>query len=136
MIDVSIEALVVAARETANFAYAPYSRYRVGAALLTASGEIVVGANVENSSYGLSNCAERSAVFVARAAGLVDPRDAKLAAVAIHGPAGQMPWPCGACRQVLHEFGDAGTVVLVDGSEGTVRTTLGELLPRAFRMED
>ncbi len=130
------EELVRVAREAAACAYAPYSRYRVGAALLTASGEIVSGANVENASYGLSNCAERSAVFAARARMLVDPGTAPLRAVAIHSPDPRMPWPCGACRQVLHEFGSESTIVLVDGTEGTVRSSLGELLPRAFRGED
>jgi len=130
------EELVRAARDAAARAYAPYSGYRVGAALRTSTGEIVVGTNVENASYGLSNCAERTAVFAARAHGLVDPRRAALAAVAIHSPQPRMPWPCGACRQVLSEFGDGETVVIVDGAEGTVTTTLGELLPHAFRLED
>ena len=130
-----LDALVAAARQAAVHAYAPFSRYRVGAALRTASGEIVTGVNVENSSFGLSNCAERSAVFGARTKGLVDPANARIAAVAIHASGGPMPFPCGACRQVLSEFSSPSTVVIVDGDGETVRTTMGELLPRAFRLE-
>jgi cytidine deaminase len=130
------EQLVREARRAAEAAYAKYSRYRVGAAVLTAFGEIVSGCNVENASFGLAMCAERGAVFTARVRGLVDPESAPLAAVAIHTPAGSMPWPCGACRQVLREFGGDDLVVIVDGPEGTSETTLGELLPRAFRLEE
>jgi cytidine deaminase len=131
----SRNSLVAAAREAAERAHAPYSEYRVGAAVLTQAGEVVAGCNVENASYGLSICAERVAVFVARARGLADRRTAPLAAVAIHAPKGPMPWPCGACRQVLSEFAPAGTVILVNGAEGTLESTLGELLPRAFTLE-
>lgn len=127
--------LVAAAREAAGEAYAGYSGYRVGAALLTASGEIVAGCNVENASYGLSICAERSAAFTARARGLLDPASAPLRAVAVHSPGASTPWPCGACRQVLREFGGPNVPVLVDGREGTVESTLGALLPHAFLME-
>lgn len=129
-----VEELVAAAREAASAAYAPYSKYVVGAALLTASGEIVTGCNVENSSYGLAICAERNAVFAARSRGLIDPRTAPLAAVAIHTPKPPVGWPCGACRQVLHEFASPEMPVIVDGPDGTSQTTLGALLPRAFSL--
>lgn len=129
------EELISAARSAARIAYAPYSRYAVGAALLTASGEIVTGCNVENASYGLAICAERNAVFAARARGLLDPRTAPLAAVAIHAEQSPVAWPCGACRQVLHEFAAPALPVLVDGPGGTTETTLGELLPRAFKLD-
>lgn len=129
------EKLVAAAREAAAAAYAPYSDYRVGTALLTASGEIVTGCNVENGTYGLSICAERCAVFAARARGLVDPRTAPLRAVAVHSPGKSTPWPCGACRQVLSEFAGPELPVLIDGREGTVESTLGTLLPSSFRLE-
>ena len=125
--------LVAAARVAAEGALAPYSKYRVGAAVLTATGEIVSGANVENASYGLSMCAERCAVYAAAARGLVS-REAPLAAVCVHAPTPPDPWPCGACRQVLWEFADESLPVLVDRADGIVRTTLGELLPRAFRL--
>jgi len=127
--------LLEAARQAATAAWAPYSRYRVGAALLTAFGEVVTGCNVENASYGLSMCAERSAVFAARARGLVDPATAPLQAVAIHAPEGPAPSPCGACRQVLAEFAGDDLRVVIDGPDGPRETTLGALLPDAFRME-
>jgi cytidine deaminase len=128
------ERLLEAARAASARAYAPYSGYRVGAALLTASGEIIVGCNVENGSYGLSICAERNAVFAARARNLLDPEQAPLAAVAVHAPRGSRPWPCGACRQVLLEFATPETPVLVNGADGTVERRLGELLPDAFSL--
>lgn len=129
------EELVAAARRAAGASYSPYSRYAVGAALLTAGGEIVTGCNVENASYGLGICAERSAVFAARARGLIDPRTAPIAAVAVHAVRPPTGWPCGACRQVLHEFGTPGTPVIIDGPGGRTETTLGELLPRAFSLD-
>jgi homotetrameric cytidine deaminase len=128
--------LLDAARNAADRAWAPYSRYPVGAALLTASGEIVTGANVENASYGLSMCAERSAVFAARSRGLVDRETAPLAGVAVHAAGAAFPWPCGACRQVLWEFADESLPVWIAGRDGVVSTTLGELLPKAFRLGD
>jgi cytidine deaminase len=127
--------LVKAARQAASAAYAPYSEYRVGAALLTESGQIVSACNVESSSYGLSICAERAAVFAARARGLVDPESAKLVAVAVHSPGPSVPWPCGACRHVLREFAAESLPVIVDGPQGTVEKSLGELLPHAFFLE-
>lgn len=127
--------LVQAARQAAARAYAPYSEYRVGAAVLTASGEIVTGCNVESSSFGLSICAERNAVFAARTSGLVDPGVAPLVAVAVHSPGPSVPWPCGACRHVLREFAAETTPVLVDSPLGTVETTLGKLLPNSFVLE-
>ena len=127
--------LLARARELAGRAYAPYSRYAVGAAVLTASGEIVGGCNVENASYGLSICAERSAVFTARGRGLVDPRDVPLVAIAIAAQGGPPPWPCGACRQVLAEFARADAAVLVAAGETVHVAKLAELLPHAFQFE-
>ncbi|MFN8176676.1 MAG: cytidine deaminase [bacterium] len=131
MSDEAARELVDAARAAARRAYAPYSVYRVGAAIRTRSGEIVAGCNVENASYGLSMCAERTAVFAAVARGLVSA-DSPIEAVCVHAPTGAMPWPCGACRQVLHEFAPPSLPVLVDGPEGLVRSTLEALLPHAF----
>jgi homotetrameric cytidine deaminase len=128
--------LLRAAREAAARAWAPYSGYRVGAAIRTRKGEVVSGCNVENASYGLSICAERNAVFAARARGLLDPQDAPIAAIAVHAQDRATPWPCGACRQVLLEFASPDVPVLVDAAEGVVETTLGALLPHAFRLED
>jgi cytidine deaminase len=125
--------LLAAARAAAARAYAPYSGYRVGAALRTASGEIVAGCNVENASFGLSICAERSAVFAAVGRGLASPA-ARIRAICVHAPSAPTPWPCGACRQVLAELGDPSLPVVVDGPEGLSRATLADLLPHAFRL--
>lgn len=127
--------LVQAARRAAEAAYAPYSRYRVGAAVRTAFGEIVTGCNVENASYGLALCAERNALFAARAAGLLDPESAPPRAIAIHAPESPLPRPCGACRQVMAEFAGDDLPVIIDGPGEQIETTLGALLPEAFRFK-
>lgn len=123
--------LLKAAAQVSRFAHAPYSKFQVGAALLTDRGEIITGCNVENASYGLTICAERNAVFHAVATGRK-----KIKAVAVVADGDKMPHPCGACRQVLAEFCPADTPVLIatlnDLSDYT-RCTLGELLPKAFR---
>ena len=114
------------ARAAARQAYAPYSEFPVGAALLPAGGgEPILGVNVENASYGLTSCAERNAVFAAVGAGLRD-----FSAIAVHAEAGSAP-PCGACRQVLAEFSPSMTVVYRSGGE-VVATTAAELLPDRF----
>jgi cytidine deaminase len=119
-----VRRLVAAARAARRRAYAPYSRFAVGAAVLTASGRIVAAANVENASYGLSICAERAAVFRA-----VSEGHRRLRAVAVAARSGATP--CGACRQVLREFG-VGQVV-VAGPRGAPRLhMLANLLPEAF----
>ena len=114
------------ARKAAENSYAPYSKFRVGAALAMADGEIITGVNVENRSYGLSNCAERTALYTALTRGL---RDVK--AVAIAGPDAWEPLPpCGACRQVLSEFCTPDTPVYYDdGKGGFVTSSIGELYP-------
>lgn len=118
-------ALIEAAQQAREQAYAPYSRYRVGAAVLGADGRIFTGCNVENASYGLSNCAERTAVFNMVSAGV-----RHLLAVAVCTEnAGS---PCGACRQVLVEFAGDVPVWLVDGSGNGRETTLFTLLPDHF----
>jgi homotetrameric cytidine deaminase len=120
--------LRAAARAARANAYAPYSRFAVGAALETTDGRRFTGANVENAAYGLSVCAERAAVFAAVLAGARD-----LAAVAVSGPDGRTASPCGACRQVLVEFGAPAvplTYLRADG--GWTDTTLGDLLPAPF----
>ena len=125
------EALVEAARAVLENAHAPYSGLRVGAALLTADGRIFNGCNVENASFGLTLCAERTAVCKAVSEGERD-----LAAIAIVSSAKQVLMPCGACRQVLMEFAPNLRVILQ--GEGTERTevTLTELLPHSFRPSD
>jgi cytidine deaminase len=123
--------LIGKATEVRGKAHAPYSRFHVGAAVLTASGEVFVGCNVENASYGLTICAERAAVCAAVAAG-----HTKIVAVAVATSGGASP--CGACRQVLSEFGPAMEIVLADADELTnVRvTSLDKLLPEQFGDEE
>ena len=119
--------LAAAAREASRGAYCPYSGFTVGAAVLDGSGEVVTGANVENASYGLTLCAERVAVFQAVTRGLRD-----LAALAVYTPTPRPTPPCGACRQVLHEFGPGAVVYCVCDGPETLRTTVADLLPGAF----
>ena len=118
--------LMTEAREAAEKAYAPYSKFRVGAALLLKDGTVVRGVNVENRSFGLSNCAERSAIFTALT---MDRKD--FAALAIAGPDAWEPLPpCGACRQVISEFCDGEMPVYYDdGDGGHVDSSVGSLLP-------
>jgi cytidine deaminase len=119
------ERLAVAACAAAAASYSPYSRFRVGAALLCADGAIVTGANVENRSYGLTLCAERAAV-----AGAVSGGRRSFLAVAVYTPDSvQAVAPCGACRQVLSEFAGPQTPILMSGSGESRESTLGELYP-------
>ena len=113
-------------------AYAPYSKFRVGSALLVEGGVIIAGCNVENSSFGLTNCAERAALFSAIASGRTSFK-----AIAIVADGDQKPYPCGACRQVLAEFCSPAMPVYValrGKLDAFEKTTLGDLLPKAFRL--
>jgi cytidine deaminase len=130
--------LIAAARGAASEAYAPYSDYQVGAALLFDDGSVITGSNVENASYGLALCAET--VAVARAFG--EGRRGGLKAVAVIGPAGkgdgQPITPCGRCRQVLNELaalGGTDPVILCVGENEVRRVALSALLPHAFGPE-
>jgi len=116
-----------AARAAAARAYAPYSRFPVGAAVLGGSGRIYRGVNVENASYGLTICAERAAVMAAASAG-----ERTVRAVAVYTPTRLPTTPCGACRQVLHEFGPEALVLCVCDAKGRIETRLSALLPGAF----
>jgi cytidine deaminase len=120
------QSLIDLANEARRRAYAPYSKYRVGAALRTRSGRIFTGVNIENAAYPTSICAERTAVFKAVSEG---ERDFELIAVVTENGGS----PCGGCRQVLAEFG-LDTVVLIADGEGRLvkQTSVGELLPEAF----
>jgi cytidine deaminase len=121
------------ARVVAAHAYAPYSGFRVGAALLLDDGTVVVGCNVENCSYRLTSCAEQGAI--ARAVAEFGP-GIRVRAVAVANLNAAASMPCGACRQTLSEFGEDAMVVLYPGEGGAMEeTTLGELLPHAFRGE-
>lgn len=122
--------LLKLATEARNFAYAPYSKFQVGAALLAENGEIFTGCNVENASYGMTICAERTAVFKAVTAGV---RLFDAIAISVLGGGS----PCGACRQVLNEFSPSLTVYLGDENGQLIReTTLSALLPDAFGPEN
>ena len=125
-----LERMVRAATECRLSAYAPYSGYAVGADVLDEQDRIFTGCNVENSSFGLTMCAERVAVGTAIAAG-----SRSIRCVVVVSPGGVAP--CGACRQILHEFSDGGEVVLVDSSSGQSRhLDQAGLLPEAFLFDD
>jgi cytidine deaminase len=122
--------LIQAALEARRWAYAPYSGYRVGAALLAASGQIYDGVNVENAAYPTSICAERAAVFKAVSKG-------ELIYTAIAVATGNGGMPCGACRQVLSEFGlDIAVIVVDEGGRIIAETTVKDLLPGSFGPKD
>ncbi|MDE7269555.1 MAG: cytidine deaminase [Acetatifactor sp.] len=127
------EKLITAALQARAAAYAPYSHYTVGAALLTESGEMYCGGNIENASYGATNCAERTAFFKA-----VSQGERKFKAIAIAGGMeGQEPvdyaYPCGICRQVMQEFGEADfRILIVKGKADYREYTLEQLLPCGF----
>jgi cytidine deaminase len=125
--DPLLEKLLTAAREVCARAYCPYSGFRVGAAVLTEDDAIFVGCNVENASYGLTICAERTAVFQALALGKLQVK-----VVVIYTPTPVPSAPCGACRQVINEFGPEAEVLSVCDGPEVLRTRLPELLPDAF----
>ena len=119
--------LLKAARTAAQNAYAPYSNYKVGAAVLTGDNRIFTGCNIENASYGLTICAERVAIFNARLHGAK-----RFKIVAIHAPKPHDPLPCGACRQVMSE-GDNHPDIVVENSEGKIqRYKFSDLFPQRF----
>lgn len=120
--------LLARAEQVAGRAYAPYSGLHIGAALRTAAGNVYEGCNVENASYGLTWCAERTAVTSAVA---VEGPGMRIEAVAVYTPDLETCPPCGACRQVLAEFGPDATVAYREGGEA-VRHTVRDLLPHAF----
>lgn len=118
--------LLSLALRAAESAYAPYSHFRVGSALLCSDGSVVTGVNIENRSYGLTNCAERTAIFTAVASGRSSFQALAVGCIDANYPVS----PCGACRQVISEFADGKFPVYFAGKEGgIVETTLGELFP-------
>ena len=127
-----LDQLLASAREAALHAYAPYSRFRVGAALKLTNGEIVIGANVENVSYGLTICAERSALV--RAVSQFGP-EVRIAALAITNLNDAASPPCGACRQVLAEFILPEAPVLFPTADGLRTMPFSALLPLAFEID-
>ncbi|MBA2692519.1 MAG: cytidine deaminase [Rubrobacter sp.] len=127
-----LEEIMEAAREASRNAYAPYSGFHVGAAIMTEGGSVHTGCNVENASYGLAICAERNA---AAAMALADLDDRSIRLVAVHSPGAAPCFPCGACRQVLREFG-CKEVVVEDGSGGFRRLPFErDILPNSFGPE-
>ncbi len=129
MVDMRIKKLVGAALRARTHAVAPYSRFKVGAALLTRAGEIITGANVESASYGLTCCAERVALFKALTAGEND-----FTAVAVVARLSGGATPCGACRQLLYEYAADAEVFVADSQRPSAirRFTVRELLPAGF----
>ncbi len=130
---VQLRKLKAAAKAAAGFAYAPYSKFHVGAAVLTSSGKIYSGCNVENASYGLTNCAERTAIFNAAAAG---EKRLKLECVVVYTPTQTATAPCGACRQVIYEFSSKAKVISFCASQEQIDVSIDALLPRAFGPAD
>lgn len=125
------ESLLAAARAAMKRAHAPYSNFHVGAAVLTDQGEIFSGCNVENASYGLTNCAERSAIFAAVQGTKADALEI-LAVAVVNG--NDVPCsPCGACRQVIAEFGE-NALVIFRGQKDYIEVSIQDLLPESFRL--
>ena len=125
------EQLLNLAREAQQNAYARYSNFKVGAAILLENGEIFTGCNVENASYGLTNCAERSAIFAA--VSKLGGDNVKIRAVAVVNDHNAACSPCGACRQVIAEFGP-DAVVWYQGQDGIQESTIRQLLPECFSL--
>jgi cytidine deaminase len=123
--------LKAAAINASKQAYAPYSKFKVGAAILTSSGKIISGCNVENASYGLCMCAERNAINSMVASG-----ERRLNCVVVYTPTQKATAPCGACRQVISEFGSQVRVISVCKSKQIIDTSIKSLLPEAFGPRD
>jgi cytidine deaminase len=128
-----VERLLAEAQRASDHAYAPFSKFHVGAAILTSDGELFTGCNVENSSYGLTNCAERTAIFSAVAAGALSA-GRELTALAVVHREGAVCSPCGACRQVIFEFGPEAVVIYRAHSGALAQTRAKDLLPEGFRL--
>lgn len=134
MMKKNLASLIRKATVARRQAYAPYSRFKVGAAVLTTRGRVFTGCNVENASYGLCNCAERTALFAAIAAGC---KRGELTHLAVIGNTKEPIAPCGACRQVMLELCGPKLIVIQANLRGqTILTTAGELLPGAFHLKN
>ncbi len=123
--------LVKIAKEAMKNAYVPYSHFQVGAALLAKDGRVFKGCNIENASYGATNCAERTALFKAVSEGCRE-----FEKIAVVASSGEYASPCGICRQVLFEFMPDGKIILDSREKGMVTYSVQELLPVGFRGED
>ncbi len=123
--------LIEQAKEAMAYAYAPYSKFKVGAAVLADNGKVYTGCNVENASFGATNCAERTAIFKAVSEGVT-----KITAVAIVSSSEAFTYPCGICRQVIGEFMHEGTIIL-ENETGEIKTyPFTSLMPYHFTQED
>ena len=123
--------LLRSAKKVVKNAYAPYSKFRVGAAILLSNGKIFSGCNVENASYGMTNCAERTAIF--NAVAQLGPK-IEIRAISVVNDQGVQCSPCGACRQVIYEFGPDATIFF-QGAKGRKQAHITELLPEGFRLQ-
>lgn len=124
--------LIEKAYEAMGNAYVPVSNFKVGAALLTFNDEIYTGCNIENASYGVTNCAERTAIFKAVSEGQI-----KFKAIAIVSSSYDTTYPCGICRQAMVEFMDDDSLIILENSKKEIITyKLKELIPNAFRLND
>lgn len=125
------KALLEKAHEAQEKAYVPYSKFKVGAAILTKSGKIYTGCNIENASYGATNCAERTAIFKA-----VSEGELEIAAIAIVGGHNEFTYPCGICRQVISEFMSEGDFIF-ENAKGEMKVIpFGEMFPYTFTKAD
>ena len=125
----NIRELIPFAKKASEKAYAPYSGFKVGAALLTTSGKIYFGCNVENASYSLTNCAERTAIFKA-----VSEGETKFTDLVIFSNTNELFYPCGACRQVISEFSSDLKITVVSLTD-KLETNIAELLPHSFNLD-
>lgn len=123
--------LLRSAKKVMKNAHAPYSKFRVGAAILLSNGKVFTGCNVENASYGMTNCAERTAIFSAVAQ--LGPK-IEIRAVSVVNDQGVPCSPCGACRQVIYEFGP-DAMIFFQGADGPRQAHITELLPEGFRLQ-
>ena len=128
--EIDYKLLMNRAKKASNMSYSPFSRFAVGAALIAKSGKIYSGCNVENSSFGMTNCAERTAIFKA-----VSEGEREILAIAIYSPNSDNCYPCGACRQVMYEFqGDDEIIVITEDCGRLDARKLSEFLPFGFRI--
>lgn len=132
MKEIDCKELIKMALEAREKAYVPYSKFKVGAAILTGNNKIYTGCNIENASYGATNCAERTAIFKAVSEGEIE-----IKAIAVVGSPDELTAPCGICRQVISEFAIKDTKIIIGKNENEyVVKTLEEILPAAFTKKD
>lgn len=128
--EIDYKVLMDRAKEASKMSYSPFSRFAVGAALIAKSGKIYSGCNIENSSFGMTNCAERTAIFKA-----VSEGEREILAIAIYSPNSDNCYPCGACRQVMYEFqGDDEIIIITEDCGRLDARKLSEFLPFGFRI--